>query len=213
MLSSVSNMSREELEKIGHAIGQAVLARRDSRASGSGSQQPDPTSLGVDPSSHQRRSAETDEDVPADFEPTDAELEEINRIVLDKDDSMMDSEEAEGEEEDNVSMETRISNLEKNQEDIMTLLRSLNERLNPVLESPLESVRKRVHFPTDESVEARTPQAVAQVEKRVELPQTANLLKDLKPSSFGGEEKERNKDAVNMFLHKWGGTTSEGTLR
>ena len=32
----------------------------------------------------------------------------------------------------------------------------------------------------------------------------ANLLKDLKPPSFGGEEKEHNKDAVNMFLHKWG---------
>ena len=31
-----------------------------------------------------------------------------------------------------------------------------------------------------------------------------NLLEDLKPPSFGGEEKEWNKDAVNMFLHKWG---------
>ena len=32
----------------------------------------------------------------------------------------------------------------------------------------------------------------------------ANILKDLKPLSFGGEEKEWTKDAVNMFLHKWG---------
>ena len=31
----------------------------------------------------------------------------------------------------------------------------------------------------------------------------ANLLKNLKPLSFGGEEKERNKDVVNMFLHRW----------
>ena len=31
-----------------------------------------------------------------------------------------------------------------------------------------------------------------------------NYLKDLKPLSFGGEEKEQNKDVVNMFLHKWG---------
>ena len=37
----------------------------------------------------------------------------------------------------------------------------------------------------------------------MDLPQ-ANLLKDLKLPSFGGEEKEQNKDSVNMFLHKWG---------
>ena len=41
------------------------------------------------------------------------------------------------------------------------------------------------------------------MEKETYLPQ-ANLLKDLKPSSFGGEEKEQNKDSANMFLHKWG---------
>ena len=113
-----------------------------------------------------------------------------------------------------VSMDTRISNLEKNQADIETLLRSLKERLNPIIESPLESVCKRVHFQTDESAEPRTPQAVAQVEKRAELPQMANLLKDLKPSSFGGEEKVRNKDAVNMFCTNGAiYTASEGTLR
>ena len=32
----------------------------------------------------------------------------------------------------------------------------------------------------------------------------ANLLKDLKPPSFKGKEKEHNKDIVNMLLHKWG---------
>ena len=31
-----------------------------------------------------------------------------------------------------------------------------------------------------------------------------NVFKNLKPLSFGGEEKEWNKDVVNMFLHKWG---------
>ena len=53
----------------------------------------------------------------------------------------MNLEEAEGEDEEMVSMDTRISNLEKNQEDILTLLRSLNERLNPVIKSPLESAQ------------------------------------------------------------------------
>ena len=48
------------------------------------------------------------------------------------------------------------------------------------------------------------------MEKRAELPKMANLLKDLKPPSFGGEEKERNKDVVNMFLHKWGNIHSLG---
>ena len=32
----------------------------------------------------------------------------------------------------------------------------------------------------------------------------ANLLKDLKPSSFGGEEKEQNRDVINMSMHKRG---------
>ena len=98
MLSSILNMSWEELEKIGQAIGQAVLARRESRTSGLDSQQPDPSTLDVDPSSHQSQSAEPDDDIPDDFDPTDAELKEINRVVLEKDDSPMNSEEAEGEE-------------------------------------------------------------------------------------------------------------------
>ena len=82
-------MSREELERIGQAIEQAVLARRESRASRSGSQQPDPSPLDVDPSSHQSQSAEPDGDIPDDFDPTDAKLEEINQVVLDMDDSPM----------------------------------------------------------------------------------------------------------------------------
>lgn len=41
------------------------------------------------------------------------------------------------------------------------------------------------------------------MEKCAELPQTKNLLKDLKLPRFGGEEKEHNKDALNKFLHKW----------
>ena len=62
MLSSVSNMSQEELEQIGQAIGQAVLARRESRALGSGSQQPDLSTLDVDPSSHQSQSVEPNDE-------------------------------------------------------------------------------------------------------------------------------------------------------
>ena len=205
MLSSVSGMSRDELERIGQAIGQAILARRETSAPGSGSQQPDPSpSVDPYPSLVQRQSVETDTDVPDDFIPTHAELEEIERVVLDKHDSSMNSDEDMGEEEEVPSLVTRISNLEKTQADILTLLRSLNDRFNMVPESPLESAHRRVHFPTDGSVETRTPQAVAPVETSAELPKMANLLKDLKPPSFGGEEKERNKDAVNMFLHKWG---------
>lgn len=140
ILSSVSNMSREELEQIKHAIGQAVLARREHRVSRSGSQQSDPVSLEIDPSSCQCQSAKPGKDVLDDFEAINAKLKESNCVVLDKDDTLIDSEEAEDEDKEMVSMDTRISNLEKNQADIMTLLRSLNEQLNPVLESPLESV-------------------------------------------------------------------------
>ena len=71
------------------------------------------------------------------------------------------------------------------------------------LESPLESTRRRVQFATDETVEPRTPHVEAQVDRETDLPHT-NLLKDAKPLSFGGEEMERNKDVINLLLHKWG---------
>ena len=58
-----------------------------------------------------------------------------------------------------------------------------------VTENPLESTRRRVQVATDETTEPRTPHTIARVEKETDLPQ-ASLLKDLKPLSFGGEEKE-----------------------
>ena len=35
------------------------------------------------------------------------------------------------------------------------------------------------------------------------LRETSNILKDLKPPIYNGEEKERNKNAINTFLQKW----------
>ena len=203
MLSSVSGMSREELERMGHAIGQAVLERRTAGETGSGLEQPIPLPTDPSPSVLRRQTEESDTEIPDDFIPTQTEMDEINRVVLDKDFTMS-SEEVEEEDETQSSLITRISNLEKTQGDILTLLRSMNDRFNSVVpESPLESTRRRVQFATDETVEPRTPHAVARVDRETDLPHT-NLLKDLKPPSFGGEKKERNKDAVNMFLHKWG---------
>ncbi|MCO5591548.1 hypothetical protein L7F22_045534 [Adiantum nelumboides] len=34
-------------------------------------------------------------------------------------------------------------------------------------------------------------------------PDVPNMLKNMKPPAFKGEERERSKDAVNTFLHKW----------
>ena len=34
-------------------------------------------------------------------------------------------------------------------------------------------------------------------------PEAHNMLKNMKPPAFKGEERERSKDAVNTFLHKW----------
>ena len=133
MLSSVSGMSRDELERIGQAIGQAVLARRETSVPRLDSQQPDPSpSVDPYPSLVQCQYVETDTDVPNDFVPTHAELKEIKRVVLDKHDSLMNSEEDMGEEEKVPSLVTRISNLENTQEDILALLRSLNDRFNMV---------------------------------------------------------------------------------
>lgn len=32
---------------------------------------------------------------------------------------------------------------------------------------------------------------------------STSILKGIKPLTFNGEEKERNKDVVNTFLQKW----------
>ena len=203
MLSSVSGLSRDEIERMGRAIGRTVLARREAGETGPGSVQPIPPTADPSPSVPTRQAVVSDMEVLDDFVPTQAELEEINSVVLDGDLSMS-SDEAEEEDEEPPSLITRISNLEKTQGDILTLLRSLNDRFNAVVPpNPLENTRRRVPLAMDETVEPRTPHAVARVDRETDLPHT-NLLKDLKPPSFGGEEKERNKDAVNMFLHKWG---------
>ena len=67
-------MSCDELERIGQALGQAVLARRETMAPGSGSQQPDPSPSDPNPSLVQRQYVETDTDVLDDFVPTHEEL-------------------------------------------------------------------------------------------------------------------------------------------
>ena len=133
------------------------------------------------------------------YVPTQANMEAFR-----KDDLLVESDEVEGEEVDINDILSMISSMKKFWGDILTLLWSLNDQFNAVVtKNPIESTRRCVQFATDKIVEPRTPHAVAQVEKETDLLQ-ANLLKDLKPPRFGGEEKERNKDSVNMFLHKWG---------
>ena len=54
-------------------------------------------------------------------------MEEIERVLLENDIFLMDFEEVEDEEDDMASLVTCISNLEKTQGDILTLLRSMND--------------------------------------------------------------------------------------
>ena len=35
------------------------------------------------------------------------------------------------------------------------------------------------------------------------MPNVSNNLKNLKPPSYKGEDKDRNRDAVHTFLQKW----------
>ena len=121
MLSSVSGMSREELERMCRAIGQAVLARRAAGEAKPGSEQPIPSPTDPILSVPRRQAEESDTEIPDDFVPTQSERDEINRVVLDRDFTMS-SEEGEEEDEEPSSMMTRISNLEKTQGDIFTLL-------------------------------------------------------------------------------------------
>ena len=44
---------------------------------------------------------------------------------------------------------------------------------------------------------------IAEAEASTLTPDVPNMLKNMKPPSFKGEEKDRNKDAVNTFLLKW----------
>ena len=67
MLSSVSGLSREELERIGQAIGQAVLLHKATWEMGSGSQEPNPSPTGPSLSVPSRQAVESDMDIPEDF--------------------------------------------------------------------------------------------------------------------------------------------------
>ena len=125
MLSSVSGLSREELERIGRVIGQALLLHKATWEKGSGSQEPNPSPTGPSPSVPSHQAIESDMDVPKDFIPTQAEEEEINRVVSDGNFAMSFDKVGE-EDEPPPSLITRISQLEKTQDDILTLLRSLN---------------------------------------------------------------------------------------
>ena len=121
MLSSVSGLSREELERIGRAIGQAVLSHKTTWETGSGSQEPNPSPTRPSLSVPSRQAIESDMDVPKDFIPTQAEEEEIDRVIFDGNFAMR-SDKVEEEDEPPPSLITRISQLEKTQDDILTLL-------------------------------------------------------------------------------------------
>ena len=78
-------------------------------------------------------------------------MEKIERVILENDVFLMDSE------DDLASLVTQISNLEKISGDIPTQLRLLSNCFNAVPKSPLESVCKQVQFANDEIVEPHTP--------------------------------------------------------
>ena len=102
----------------------------------------------------------------------------------------------------------RTSVLESTQTEILRMLRTIHDRLDTGPATPMgsthspSSARKKVHFTGAEDVAPR-PSERAVEPTRQSAAWTAGNLKDLKPPSFGGEEKERNKDSVNIFLHKW----------
>ena len=90
----------------------------------------------------------------------------------------------------------------------------MNDWLNTILESLIEIAYRRVSFVPDKIVEPRAPQDAAQVESDAELPQMANILKDLKPPSLG--EKKKNGQKMSLICFCTSGGTSialEGNLR
>ena len=68
-----------------------------------------------------------------------------------------------------MSLMTRVSNLEKTQNDILTPLHLMNDWLNGILESLIETTRKCVPFAPDKTVEPCAPQAAAHVESDAKL--------------------------------------------
>ena len=84
MLSSVLGLSRDEIERMGRAIGRTVLARREAGET----VQPIPPTADPSPSVPTRQAVVSDMEVPDDFVPTQVEIEEINCVVLDGDLSM-----------------------------------------------------------------------------------------------------------------------------
>ena len=124
MISSVIGVSRDECKRIDREIAQVVVARCKAAAVAVG--------LHPIPSFAQCQSAEIDTEIPNKYVPTQAEiveLEEIERVVLDKEDTCMDIDNPE-DEDTLASHATQVSNLEKTQNDILTLLHLMNDCLN-----------------------------------------------------------------------------------
>ena len=95
MISSVTGLSYDKCKRIGCKIAQAVVAHREAAAVAAG--------LHPSPSFAQRQSAETNTKVLNNYVPTQAKLEEIERVVLDEDDTLMDTEEPEDDDEDTLA--------------------------------------------------------------------------------------------------------------
>ena len=88
----------------------------------------------------------------------------------------------------------KIASINQNLTDLTTLVKNL--LVNPASVAPGVGEASRppptVHVGGDPGVSFTST-----------MPEVSNSLKNLKPPSYKGEEKDRNKDAMHIFLQKW----------
>ncbi|MCO5609563.1 hypothetical protein L7F22_063792 [Adiantum nelumboides] len=136
--------------------------------------------------------------VPDEHVPVDASMDiSIDDMNLDGDHGLVDQ-------HDFNYLVTRTATLEHQMKNVNENLTRVTSLLEQYLRSQVpgtSSVPRATEGATMPSPTPRT--ALDPVVPPLTSPDVPNMLKNMKPPAFKGEERERSKDAVNTFLHKW----------
>ncbi|MCO5573356.1 hypothetical protein L7F22_027125 [Adiantum nelumboides] len=136
--------------------------------------------------------------VPDEHVPVDASMDiSIDDMNLDGDHGLVDQ-------HDFNYLVTRTATLEHQMKNVNENLTRVTSLLEQYLRSPVQGTSSVPRATKGATMPSPTPRtALDPVVPPLTSPDVPNMLKNMKPPAFKGEERERSKDAVNTFLHKW----------
>ena len=111
-------------------------------------------------------------------------------------------------------LESHIASINQNLTDLTNLVKNIvinpvfmapqnGGALQPSLVEPQVQVTQLGGGDGAQHPSTRTSGVNPPITSPVTMPEISNSLKNLKPPTFRGEEKDRNKDFVHTFIQKW----------